>query len=211
MGRAVCGRALAGFLFMWSITGALGCGGGDSGGDPGGSDAAPAACVTSPAPDGWQYPSGPYGVEPGETLADIALEDCDGEPVSLGEVLGDAELMLVSIGAGWCEPCVTESETLEAEIYSPYCERGLRAVQILFQDTDSQPATRDFCRQWRERFGLSFPVLIDPLFESERYFDDVAGQTPINFLITRDGEIVYKATGTPAADLPDRIDALLPR
>ena len=54
-------------------------------------------------------------------------------------------------------------------------------------------------------------VLIDPIgITTERYFDSVLEQTPMNFLVDPSGKIVFKETGTPAADLPQRIDQMLP-
>lgn len=171
--------------------------------------ALPAECAPRPTPDGWTYPPGPYGGEVGATFAEFDLEDCDGNPLAFGDVLSEAELVLVSVGAGWCQPCIEESETLEAEIHAPFCARGLRVVQVLFQDAESLPATKLFCREWRERFGLRFPVVVDPLFTFEQYFE--SAQTPLNLLVDRDGVIRFRSTGVVPQDLPDRIDGLLPR
>lgn len=188
-------------------------GGGDSGG---GSDAGavnltpPAECALSGPPAGWTYPSGPYGQEVGDTFENITLDDCDGNPVSFGDILSESELVLFNIGAGWCAPCIEESAKLDATVFRPHCGRGLRVVQVLFEDDRSRPATKFFCNEWKNRYTLSFPVVVDPLFKTEKYFSSVQSQTPVNFLIDSAGTIVFKETGTPAADLPQRIDQLLP-
>ncbi len=179
-------------------------------GDAAGVNPPPAECVLSAPPADWQYPPGPYGTELSDTFEDIELEDCDGNEVRLGDVLGQSEMILFNVGAGWCEPCIEESKTLDKEVFREFCGRGLQVVQVLFQDEQSRPATKLFCREWRDRYGLSFPVLVDPTFKTGRYFESVSAQTPQNFLISRTGEIVFKETGTPAADLPIRIDELLP-
>ncbi len=190
-----------------------GCGGSsdDSGADAGAVNLTPPAeCALSAPPSSWQYPAGPYGTDVGDTFEDITLDDCDGAPVNFGDILGQSELTLFTIGAGWCEPCIEESETLDSEIFRSFCGRGLRVVQVLFQDDQSRAATGLFCQQWKERFEMSFPVLKDPLFETDRFFSDITAQTPVNVLVDSQGEIVFKEVGTPAADLPQRIDALLP-
>ncbi|MBI4512202.1 MAG: TlpA family protein disulfide reductase [Deltaproteobacteria bacterium] len=179
-------------------------------GSPSEGDAAelPEACLPVPTPMDWSYPIGPYGDQVGSRLEEFTLEDCEGTPVAFGDILSEAELVLVSVGAGWCQPCIEESATLEAKVHAPLCARGLRVIQVLFQDDESRPATKLFCREWRERFGLRFPVLVDPLFTMQRYFQ--AAQTPLNLLVDRSGIIRYRATGTAPADLPERISELLP-
>lgn len=170
----------------------------------------PAECAPQATPGDYAYPSGPYGTEVGDTFADFTLEDCDGNPVSFASILSHAELVLFNIGAGWCQPCIEETEHLDAQVFRPLCGEGLRVVQVLFEKTDGRPATKLFCKQWREEFGLSFPVLVDPLFTTEEHFVDVGAQTPVNMLIDRQGVIRYRETGTPAADIGERIRALLP-
>jgi peroxiredoxin len=189
------------------------CGGGDSNGDgtDGGVDLAPPPeCALTAPPDDWVYPAGPYGDEIGETLENFTLDDCDGNEIDFGDVLGQSEITLVSIGSGWCDPCIEESETLDSEVFREFCPRGLQVVQILFEDELSRPATKLFCSEWRERYTMSFPVVVDPLFVTGKYFETIESQTPINFLVTNTGEIVFKSLGTPAFDLPDRLDELLP-
>ena len=193
-----------------------GCGSGSDGAAGGDAVAAtdagltptPAACGLTAPPIGWTYPEGPYGGGVGEVFADFALQDCDGNPVSFGELLGGAELVLFNVGAGWCQPCIDETEELEAKVNQRFCGRGLRTIQVLFEDDQSRPATKLFCRQWRESFGLTFPVVVDPLFTTERYFE--AAQTPLNLLVDKAGVIRFRATGKPPSDFEDRIDQLLP-
>ena len=156
-----------------------------------------------------------YGTELGQRLADFTLIDCEGEEFQFAELMckrddayGDYNrAILLSIGAGWCEPCIEETEILEAEINQPYCGGGLRVVQALFQDEDGGPATKFACSQWRERFGLTFPVLQDWQFITRKYFE--AAQTPLNLLVDKNGVIRFRSTGTAAPDLPQRIEELL--
>ena len=204
-------RSLWTVLFWGTVhIGGMGCGSQSSPRADGGSNEPPGECVLEAPPTDWQYPAGPYGTELGDTFEDFELEDCDGNSIRFSDVLSQSEIVLFNIGAGWCEPCIAESETLDREIFREFCPEGLQVVQVLFQDEQSRPATKLFCRNWRERFGLSFPVLVDPTFQTSKYFDSVSAQTPQNFLISKDGTILFKETGTPAADLPERIRAFLP-
>ncbi len=165
------------------------------------------SCPAPVVPDDWEFPPGPFGSVVGEVFGDFILEDCDGIPVSFGEILGGAELVLLNVGAGWCQPCIAETAQLEAQVHERYCQDGLRIVQILFQDGKGLPATKFFCDQWRAEHGLTFPVLVDPLFTMESYFN--LGQTPLNLLIDRDGVIRYRAVGGEPENLHTVIDQLL--
>ena len=128
----------------------------------------------------------------------------------LDQQWGQQQLVLFNVGAGWCQPCIEESETLDADIFRPFCQRGLRVVQVVYQDEDSAPATSLFCTNWRERFSLSFPVLKDPLFITQTYFQDPSSQTPLSLLVDNDGVIRFREVGTPSGDLNTRIDNMLP-
>jgi peroxiredoxin len=201
---------IAGFVLLLT---ACGSGGGDVSADANlNALEPPAECKLEARDPAWVAPSGDLGDEVGDFIADFetSITDCDGNSISLYDVISQSELTLFNVGAGWCEPCVEESQTIDAEIFREFCPRGLRVVQVLFQDEESRPATKLFCDEWRNRFSLSFPVAVDPLFTTMEYFDSVTSQTPLNFLVDRTGKIVFKETGTPAEDLPDRIDARLP-
>ena len=164
-------------------------------------------CETAAPPSDWTYPAGPYGKAVGERFADFELRDCDGNQVQFSDVLGDASLVLFNVGAGWCKPCLEEAEILESKVYRRHCGAGLRVVQVLKSDSDDGPATTGFCKQWRDRWGLTFPVLIDPLFETGQYVD--ATGFPLNMLVDRQGVIRYVHTGDVPSDLDQRISEFL--
>lgn len=169
--------------------------------------AATGGCEIEPAPEGWSYPEGPFGTAVGDTLADFSFSDCDGAPVRFGDVLAGAELVLINIGAGWCTECVREAPILEPRFHAPYCARGFRIVQILTEDASFTPATRLFCRNWRDNNGMRFPVLVDPLEETLPIFGD--GGLPVNLLVDSSGRILLRKHAEIPADLEQRIDAAL--
>lgn len=165
-----------------------------------------ASCGYGPAPEGYSYPTGPYGNAVGQKFEGFELEDCDGNSVSFADVLAHGELALVTIGAGWCPFCNQEAAGLEAEYHTPFCGQGLRIVQVLFQDTNYKPAGREFCRAWRAKYGLTMPVLIDPNYSTKKFF---AGDgTPLILLVDSDGVIRLRTSHT-VPDLRGRIAALL--
>ncbi len=193
----------------------VGCGGGGGGssGDLGGSPDAvlQPPCPYDAPPHGWTYPAGPYGAGVGDRVEDFALTDCDGRAVRFGDVLGGSELVLLNVAAGWCVPCMAETQAIEADVHRPYCPRGLRIVQVLFEDENGAPAGPDFCKAWRSKFGLTFPVLIDPDFTTKKFFPGtINGSTPLNLLVDPGAVIRYRAAGSVPSDFHDRIEEFLP-
>ena len=173
--------------------------------------AAPAdACSTTTSAD-FIYPAGPYGTGVGDRFQDLSLPDCDGQSVRFAEVLAGADLVLFNVAAGWCGPCVAETQTLEVDVYRAFCGRGLRVVQVLFEDENGAPAAPEFCGRWRDRFGLTFPVLMDKDFVTKALFPGtISGSTPLNLLVDRDAVIRYRSAGPTPPDFHQRIEELLP-
>ena len=169
--------------------------------------AAGGACAFEKASPDWLYPDGPYGSDAGDRISDFELTNCDGQPTRLADVLHKADIVLLNIGAGWCTTCEDETETMEADLQAPFCSDGLGIVQVLVEDKAGLPATKLFCKQWEARFGLSFPVLIDPLGK----LSDLMGgdEVPINILLDSDGVILDRSSGFAPGDLDMKIDALL--
>ncbi|MBM4394383.1 MAG: TlpA family protein disulfide reductase [Deltaproteobacteria bacterium] len=193
----------------------LACGQADGGAkDEGGQggDAPVSAVCKAAAPDpSFAYPAGPYGTAAGDRIEAFTLADCDGNPVRFADVLGSGDLALVAVAAGWCAPCAEEAKGMQAGIYEKYCDRGLRVVQVLFEDAAGAPADGAFCRKWRDRYGLSFPVLVDPDFVFERYMGgSLSASTPLNLLVDRAAVIRYRAAGPVPSDFDARIEELLP-
>ncbi len=158
----------------------------------------------------YESPSADTG-DVGDRLIDFSLDDCDGNPWKMSDAVRSAELTLINVGAGWCRPCREETEVLEEQVHAHFCGRGLRVVQVLYQDNNVTPATPTFCRGWREEFELEFPVLIDPAFTRSRWFEDELAQTPLNLLVDAEGRVLERFVGDSGIDvLIDAIENHLP-
>ncbi len=156
------------------------------------------------------HPAGPYGSTIGAVLGpfDPQLKDCDLKKVKLRDLTCGSALVLVSVGAGWCKPCIEESKTLE-QTHARFCARGLGMVSVLYQDTKHQIPTSTFCATWKKTFGLTFPVLLDQLEQTKSLMSYATG-TPLNLLVvSKTMKIVARWTGKVPADLEKRIDAEL--
>lgn len=164
-------------------------------------------------PCGYPGPGeGGYGVEVGQRVADFTLKNCDFEDVQFAELLcprddayGDYNrAILLTIGAGWCEPCIEETATLMPQLWDPLHGEGLEIVQVLFQDGAGLPPTTSFCDAWSSELNdppLLFPVLLDQTgVWSEPFVEAPGAAIPISMLVDANANIRWKVVGENPMD-----------
>jgi cytochrome c biogenesis protein CcmG, thiol:disulfide interchange protein DsbE len=145
----------------------------------------------------------PFGADAaaGERFPDVALTACGGRRITLAEERCQRALTVVSIGAGWCQPCIEETPALQAA-HDELADEEMGVVQVLFENAQGAPATTQFCQTWVDSFALSMPVYIDPPGNSIALFDKKVA--PFNLLIDRDGRVLWSEVGV----IPDDIVGL---
>jgi len=156
-----------------------------------------------------------YGTEVNQRIANFGVVDCELEAVEFADLFcpRDApspayadynKAILLSIGAGWCEPCKTKTAELMPEIYDPLYEQGLAVVQVMFQDEQAMPPSSSFCRIWRDELfdePLGFPVWLDQSFAwADEFLLDPQAATPVTMLIDANGNIRWKVEGQHPKD-----------
>jgi len=119
------------------------------------------------------------GVKEGTVLKDIELEDCDGATYRLWDFCG-SNVTWVVIGSGWCTYCNQEAKTFD-QYYTKHMDAGVTAWNILLEDWTGNPATPKFCKEWKDKYGLTMPVLIDPKGKTAFLFKENA--VPLNFIL----------------------------
>jgi peroxiredoxin len=87
----------------------------------------------------------------------MTLKGADGKTHDLSNMLG--QIVLISFGATWCQPCQEELKALE-QLKKEYKDKGVRFfwVSIESEDDVSNSALRDYAKKLK----ISFPVLRDP-------------------------------------------------
>lgn len=172
----------------------------------GGVDAAAPACM-GPAEDAR------FGTSVGSLLRPFTLNDCAGNPVAFynDEWCSESHhLTVVSIAAGWCNPCRLESMQLTERVTEPYRARGVRVIQILVQDEDFGPVDGAYCQAWVDNFDLTNIQLIDSGgVQTGRYFPDNA--LPSTLIIDDEGIIRFRENGASdgLSSLTTELDRLL--
>jgi hypothetical protein len=124
-----------------------GAGQGGSGGSGGGS-----AAVWGPdkCPD--PSPGTKLGFEVGDQLDDIVVKTCEDVDVSLTNFCG-ADALFIFAAHGWCPLCKGFTGQQEA-LHDSYAGMNLASVNIVVQNPQGQPADADFCKLWRDTYGL---------------------------------------------------------
>lgn len=160
------------------------------------SDASVAPADTS-TPPALTYPAGPYGSRICARFEPFTLQRCDGTDWHFdGDDFFDAPATVIIISAGWCVPCQMEAAILERELIQPYADRHVRFVQLMVQNPDRRAVTGAFCQTWVDRYGLTFPELMDPDFISQPFVPMTA--FPGNVIVDRQGRIRFREYGTSA-------------
>jgi len=146
----------------------------------------------------------PFGaeVDQGLSFPDVTLTDCGFEKVTFDELRCDAKITLLSIGAGWCEPCREETPQLQA-IHESLQSEGIRVVQVLLEDTQTNPASTTFCNAWVDEFDLTLPVFIDPVGATKAAFNNPL--LPLNVVVDSEGRVLWSQVGV----IPDGLDQIL--
>jgi cytochrome c biogenesis protein CcmG/thiol:disulfide interchange protein DsbE len=97
-------------------------------------------------------------------------------------------VVLLSVWATWCPPCVVEMPSIE-RLYKDYGPQGLKVVAISIDDPGTDSTIRTFARQ----HALTFDILHDPTGAIEKDYQTTG--VPETFVIGRDGVIRKKIIG----------------
>jgi thiol-disulfide isomerase/thioredoxin len=143
---------------------------------------------------GWLTRESSRPVVAGDPAPELRLPLVDGDTASLADFQG--KVVLLNIWATWCPPCITELPSMQ-RVYEAYADEGL---EILAVAVDVAPGVRQpdgrvvgVVSEFVDRFGLTFPVALDPTGGTERLLE--VNYLPTTFLIDRAGRIRVREVG----------------
>lgn len=94
-------------------------------------------------------------IKTGDTLEPFALDDANGTPISLEQLVESGPAVIVFYRGGWCPYCNLALRTYQQELLPQLHAFGARLVAISPQSPDESLATT-------EKAALEFTVLSDP-------------------------------------------------
>lgn len=115
---------------------------------------------------------------------DFELENLEGKTESLSDYLG--KVVFLNFWATWCGPCRIEMPSMES-LYSDMKDDGLVILGINLRETREQ--VNDF----RNKYGLTFPLLLDRRSEVGLMYG--ASAIPTTYIIDRGGMIIARTVG----------------
>jgi peroxiredoxin len=121
------------------------------------------------------------GAPSGTKVKEFTWTTVDGEDLNLYDYEGS--VIILNVGAGWCEGCKDETPILEARFWQKYKDDGLVVIQLLTEDAGGSPADQDFANGWKDEYGITFPLCMDPDWALEEYFTE--STLPFTMLIDR--------------------------
>jgi len=115
----------------------------------------------------------------GDQAPNFALQDLEGNEHKLSDYKGKG--VFLNFWGTWCKPCEKEMPVMEAQ-YAKYKDQGVEILAANVSETDVA------VKQFANRYGLSFPILMDK--DSQVLHAYGVDPLPTTFLIDKDGKIV---------------------
>ncbi len=138
---------------------------------------------------GWERAPWPADLEDqevgyaiGSVAPNFALPDSYGDNIDLWSFFGS--VILIKNSAYWCGPCRSSEEEAEAR-YEQFRDQGFIQITLLAEDHSSNPPTEEVLGQWRDEFGVSFPIVGDEAWAVSNGYEQDGG-IPTFSLIGRD-------------------------
>jgi len=121
----------------------------------------------------------------GQVVPDFSVTTIEGKVVRIAELRG--KIVLINFFATWCGPCMGEMPHVEKEIWLK-----MRSEHLVVLAIGREHSTEELVKFNKEK-GFTFLIAPDPKREVYRLF---AKQfIPRNYLIGRDGKIIYQSMG----------------
>lgn len=134
----------------------------------------------------------PFGVglpAPGFTFPSLG-----GGPIALEDMRG--KTVLINIWATWCPPCIKEMPSIQ-NLYETMKKNGI-PFEVLAVSIDALGG--DAVQKWVDRFGLTFPILLDPRGRIKKIYRTTG--VPESFIVGPDGRLARRIIGALEWDTP---------
>lgn len=129
------------------------------------------------------------GIANGTKAPDFELKTTDGTAIKLSDYKGKA--VMINFWASWCPPCRAEMPALQ-EVYKEYESKDFVILAVNLNESNLA------VNQFRDKLGLTFPIVIDKDNEVSKLYDIVP--LPTSYFVNKQGVVVGKWTGEISKD-----------
>jgi peroxiredoxin len=135
----------------------------------------------------------------GDPAPAFTITTTKGETFSTEALAG--KVILVNLFATWCGPCQAEMPHLQKGVFE-----ALSAVPDFAVISLAREESNELVAAYARRLGLTFPMAGDA---DRKVYDLFAkGYIPRNYLIGRDGKIIFASVGYERAEFEDLIQRI---
>ena len=137
-------------------------------------------------------------INKGDKAPDFTVEMVNGEQITLSKLKG--KVVLINFWATWCPPCRQELTHVQKEIIDHFKGQDFVFLPI------SRGEKKDVVMAFREKQGYTFPMGLDPT--QEIYKKYASNYIPRNFVVGKDGKVIYVSVGFEPAEFATMIKTI---
>ena len=134
----------------------------------------------------------------GDKAPDFTVEMFNGEKITLSQLKG--KVVLINFWATWCPPCRQELTHVQKEIIDHFKGQDFVFLPI------SRGEKKSVVEAFREKTGYTFPMGLDPTQEIFKKY--ASNYIPRNFVVGKDGKVIYVSVGFEPAEFANMIKAI---
>ncbi|WP_078380130.1 thiol-disulfide oxidoreductase ResA [Sutcliffiella halmapala] len=123
-------------------------------------------------------------VSVGDQAPNFVLTDLQGNEVMLSDLKGKG--VFLNFWGTWCKPCEREMPYMENQ-YRVFKDQGVEILAVNIQETNVA------VERFKNRYGLTFPILLDKNDQVRQAYGIVP--LPTTILIDENGKILKKDSG----------------
>ena len=137
-------------------------------------------------------------VKKGDKAPDFTVEMVDGSKIQLSKLKG--KVVLVNFWATWCPPCREELKHVQKELIDRFKGKDFVFLPI------SRGEKKDVVEAFRKKMNYTFPMGLDP--QQAIYKLYASNYIPRNFLVGKDGKIIYLSVGYTPEEFAEMISTI---
>ena len=137
-------------------------------------------------------------IKQGQKAPDFTVEMVDGDKVTLSSLKG--KIVLINFWATWCPPCREEFKRVQKDLIDHF--KGQDFVFLPISRGEKKSTVDSF----RDKQGYTFPMGLDPT--QEIYKKYASNYIPRNFVVGKDGKVIYVSVGYEAKEFEAMVKAI---